>query len=510
MKIPEPVSSHAPGGPGSSTVATARLGRESLILSVGFATAQLCSFLRNAIMGYALSKGDFGIAATITLVLQMLETLSDLGADRLLVQATDGDDVRLMAAAHTTLVIRGLLTAGLIYVSAGVAAGFFDIPKARGAFEAAALVPMIKAFMHLDSRRQQRSLQNRNFVLIEVVPQLLSLAATMPALALIGGYQTVVWIAVLQALLSVATSHVVSGRRYLVGFQPEYMNRLIAFGWPIWLSAFPLIMVYQGDRIIIGRMLGMDSLAGYSAAFMVAMVPGLLAAKVGHALMLPLLSAQRGNPQSFQNRYVMMCEGASIAASIYLVAFVLAGGLLLPLTFGSQYLGLGIVIGWLAAMWSLRMVQAVPGMALLAIGDTRPLLTAGILRASALCFAWVAVELDCGLAGVAAAGVAGELASLLYVAIRAGRNAPGIARTTIECGLFPLMMGAAAAGIAALLPIDATAWLVLSFTTVGGVACLLAGLALMPAIRDFIRAWKAGKDGQTVALTEDKYAANRA
>ncbi len=126
------------------------------MLSLGFATGQLCSFLRNAMIGYALSKGDFGIAATITLVLQMLETLSDLGADRLLVQATDGDDPGLMAAAHATLVLRGLLTAVLIYLSAGIVVSFFDIPKARTAFEAAALVPLIKAFMHLDSRLQQR------------------------------------------------------------------------------------------------------------------------------------------------------------------------------------------------------------------------------------------------------------------------------------------------------------------------------------------------------------------
>lgn len=84
------------------------------MLSGGFAAAQLCSFLRNALIGYALSKGDFGIAATITLVLQMLETLSDLGADRLLVQATDGDKPAMMAAAHTTLVQFGSFTIPII------------------------------------------------------------------------------------------------------------------------------------------------------------------------------------------------------------------------------------------------------------------------------------------------------------------------------------------------------------------------------------------------------------
>ena len=165
---------------GSGQPLRRQLGRQSALLFSGFAIAQMCSFARNAIIGYALSKGDFGVAATITIALQMLETLSDLGADRLLVQSADGDDPRLMAAAHATLVVRGLFTAILLYLSAAYVVQFFDIPKAQLAFELAALVPLIKSFMHLDSRRQQRALQNRNFVLIEVVPQALSLGATLP------------------------------------------------------------------------------------------------------------------------------------------------------------------------------------------------------------------------------------------------------------------------------------------------------------------------------------------
>ncbi len=480
------------------------------MLSGGFAIAQLCSFLRNALIGYALSKGDFGIAATITLVLQMLETLSDLGADRLLVQATDGDKPAMMAAAHTTLALRGLITACLIYLSAAAVAAFFGIPNARTAFEAASLVPLIKGFMHLDSRREQRSMQNRNFVLIEVIPQVASLAATFPALALIGGYQTVVSVAILQALLSVATSHIVSSRPYRIGFEAACMKRLIAFGWPIWLSAFPLVLVYQGDRIIIGRLLGMDALAGYSAAFMIAMVPGLLAAKVGHALMLPLLSAQQADRAVFEQRYIIMCEAASIAAAIYLAGFVIAGGKVLPLAFGPQYTGLGAVVAWLGAMWSLRMVQAVPGMALMAVGDTRPLLTAGILRAAAIGLVFAAVQMDLGLAGAAAAGVAGEVASLIYVSIRVGQGKRAIVLTPLRCALLPLAAGTAAAGFMTLLPAGPSAWLIVPVTIAAGAVCLLAGLASMPAARGFIEGW-IDRDGvKNTPLKEENYVTTRA
>jgi O-antigen/teichoic acid export membrane protein len=487
-----------------------QLGRQGAMLFSGFAVAQICSFARNAIVGYWLSKGDFGVAATITIALQMLETLSDLGADRLLVQASDGEDPRLMAAAHATLLVRGVFTSALLFLAARPIVDFFGIPDAKTAFQIAALVPMIKALMHLDSRRQQRGLQNRNFLLIEVVPQAVGLLATLPIVYMTRSYHAVVWLAILQALLSVAASHALAKRPYVLGLESEFVKRLIQFGWPIWLSAFPLVIVYQGDRIIVGRLLGMDALAGYSAAFMVAMVPGLLAAKVGHALMLPLLSAQRENKERFYQHYIMMCEGVSVAAAAYLVGFIVAGGTILPLAFGQNYTGLGNVIAWLAAMWALRMVQAVPGMALMALGETRPLLIAGIIRASALLPAWLAVKMGLGLEGVAAAGVIGEILSLGYISNRAAKGEAGIAKAALARTTFPITAGLATGMCMVFMPIQATAWLSIPVAMVLCVSAVLFGFAAMPSIRRFIEGELKGDAPAQPAVPETGYATTRA
>ncbi len=452
----------------------------------GFALAQLCSLARNAIIGYWLSKGDFGIAAIITIALQMLETLSDLGADRLIVQASDGDDPRLMAAAHTTLVLRGLLTGALLYVGAGPIVAFFDIAAARGAFELAALVPVIKGFLHLGARLHQRGLENVRAVVIEVVPQAAALLMVFPVINLAPDYKAVVWLAILQATLSVVTSQLLCRRRYAVGFDHGFVRRLLMFGWPIWLSAIPLVAVYHGDRLIVGRLIGIEALAGYSAAFMVVMVPGLVAAKIGHALMLPLLVEKRSLPSDFHARCALMLEGTSIVAAAYLAMLVLAGGTLLPMVFGPNYAGLGSVIGWLAAMWALRMVQAVPGIAMMAQGNTLPLLLAGVIRALALAPALVAAQVGAGLAAVAAAGVVGELASLVYITARLGRGHQGLTTPAVSRALYPVVAGLTAMTVGYALPATQSPWLALSAAGVVAVAVGLSGLAAMPCIRGLI------------------------
>ena len=104
-----------------------RIASEGALLFSGFAAAQVCSFLRNAILGHVLAKGDFGIAATLTMVLQLIENMTDIGADRLIVSSPGGAAPRFMATAHAVLIARGCLTALIVYLFAGPFCRFLDI-----------------------------------------------------------------------------------------------------------------------------------------------------------------------------------------------------------------------------------------------------------------------------------------------------------------------------------------------------------------------------------------------
>lgn len=161
----------------------ARVAAQGAVLLGGYGLSQAFSFLRNALIGHALSKGDFGIAATITMLLMLVDTLSELGAERLVVQAGDGGTERFIATTHAVMAARGLATGLLIALAGSSIAGFFLVPEAAWAFAAAGLVPMLRGFMHLDARRAQARLDNRATMIVEVLPQAVALAATPLVLA---------------------------------------------------------------------------------------------------------------------------------------------------------------------------------------------------------------------------------------------------------------------------------------------------------------------------------------
>jgi O-antigen/teichoic acid export membrane protein len=459
-----------------------RVASQGALLFSGFAVGQLCSFLRNALIGHTLARGDFGIAASLTLLLQLVESLTDLGADRLIVQSPQGDDARFVSSAHSVLIARGLLTSIVLYFAAGPFAQFLKVSEAQWAFEFIALVPLIKGFLHLDTRRAQRQLNNRPVVLSDVAPQVFALLLTVPVLSFSPSYGAVTVLALFQASASVLSTHALSERPYRIAIDFDSIKRLVIFGWPIWLSAFPLVAVYQGDRILIGRQFGMEALAGYSAAFLMTMVPGQTMARVANALMLPMLSSEQGREREFNLRYVRFAEANSVVAALYLTVFILAGGLILPLAFGTQYADLGMLTAWLAVMWSLRMLQAVPGMALMAHGQTRPFLIAGLIRAAALPLAVLLALSGAGLETIAAVGVGGELASFAYAAQRTGAINPDLRNATWRANIWLIVVALISALLLVVTPQSA-----IIPVTVLMLACVVGfALVAIPSTRQII------------------------
>lgn len=459
---------------------------QSTILILGYAAAQACALLRNVILGHMLAKGDFGIAAALTLTLQTFETITDLAADRMIVQAEDGDDPKLLAAAHTLLVARGIIIGAIIFWSAPFAAQLFGLAEQAPLFAALSAVPIIKSIMHLDSRLKQRHLDNRPMMLLEVAPQFMALLVTFPLVFYRQSFDVVVILGILQALVTVWLSHVLADAHYRLGFDRAVLKRYMIFGWPILLSAFPVLAVYQGDRMIVGSFLGVEPLAGYTAAFLIAMVPGALAARAGLSLMLPLLAKVKSDAALFAQRFQMISELMVLVAAAYLVGMAIAGGPVVALAFGKAYQGQGLITAALALMWSVRMIQTPSGALLMALGDTRPLLIAGLARAAALVltlgFAWFGAD----LVMLAVSGAIGELLSLAYVGWRLGRISPRYGAIVFSRTLFlvaaAVLVGLAMEGQEVNMPVRVA----LPISIAAALTVAMAGVCVLPSLRALV------------------------
>jgi O-antigen/teichoic acid export membrane protein len=400
-------------------------GRSSILkgglkLGTGQVVTQVCGFLRSVILGRLISPANFGIAATFAMTFYLLDMISNLAADTLLIQSQEGDNPSFENTAHLWQAGRGFVNAILLFVIAGRASYLFGAPQARWAFQTLALVPLIGGFTHFDKSRVQRGMKFGPSVRVDVSSSILVTLAALPLALWLRDYSAMLWVLVLQAAATVAASHWVAERRYGWAWDPRYARNILAFGWPLTINGLLMFLIFQGDRFVIGAAnhifrkttYSLADLGVYSITFALTMAPTMMVTKVTSSLFLPLLSKVQNVRAQFDQRYVSCCQILSLMAAAISISFMVSGGWLVTLVYGQKYAAAASFVGWLGAMWALRIFRVGPTLAAMALGDTENAMVSNIARTTAFLGVPVVAATAHGLAWIAACGFGGELLAM--------------------------------------------------------------------------------------------------
>jgi len=402
------------------------------VLSAGNMGATACSFVRNVIIARMLSVDDVGVAATFAMTTSLMEMASNMALDRLIVQAPDGDDPRLQAAAQFFQFVRGVIGAIVLFAIAGPVAQLFGIPDVAWAFRLLAVVPLLRGLSHLDVHRAQRTMHFTPFVVVTVAPQLVVTALAPPLAWWLDDFRAVLWIVLMQAFLSTALAHLMAERRYAWAVDRERMRRIVAYGWPLLINGALMYAIFQGDRAIVGSVFTMEDLGWYATVLGLTFVPSMLILKILTTLIMPRLS--RSHDGADGDRHSQLTVQAFTAAAVVLaVGAWTVGPLALVLIYGERYAPGALVIGWLGLMQALRVMKAGPATVALSTAKTTALLWANMVRLSGLALAIAAVWGGYGFEGIAIAGVVGECFSLITAIALLKASGVAVARAARSC-----------------------------------------------------------------------------
>lgn len=445
----------------------------ALRLGSGQVGVQLCSFVRSVILARLLSPEDFGIAATFAMTFSLIEMVSNLSVQSLIVQAPDGDAQLFQSTGQLLLVLRGFSNAIFLLVLAFPLSSLFGVPQAWWAFCWVAAIPVLRGFCHLDLNRFQRDIRFVPQVATEIVSNLLVTLLAWPIAAWLRNYAAMLWLLLLQAAFYTIGSHVVAERRYAWAWRREYLRRFVRFGWPLIINGLLMYGILQGDRFIIGaaRRLfsrGVYTLADlgvYSVAFAVTMAPSTFFTGVANSLFLPVLARAQTEQERFRRRYAVCVQTMAFAAVVIAVPFVVAGQWIVPLIYGSKYAAAGTFIGWLGAMWGIRVFRTAPTQAALALGDSRNSMIANIARSAALIGVLISAATGYSLASIAVCGLAGEVVATAVCLVRLSAKH----HISTRISLAPIAMCGSAI----------VAALVAQFAGFGGVILILIGAVLL-------------------------------
>lgn len=384
--------------------------RSAILILCGNASASAMLLARNLIIARLISVENYGIAATFAIAMAVVEMMSALGLQQQIVQAKDGEDMHFQAALQGFQVLRGIIAGVILFIAAGSIAQFLNIPDVAWAYQVMALVPIFNAFQHFDIYRLNRSMKFWPIVLTGAVPALISLILVWPLYLLFGDYQVMLWSIIIQIALMMIVSHAVAERPYKLAFDPKIMKASFKFGWPILVNGILMFAVFNGDKLIVGRAIGIETLAIFAMGITLTLTPTLVMAKSLQNFFLPQLSQLRQTDlYKFNTLSVTVVEVALLIGVVLVVGMVTVGQPIIYLLLGEKYVPLLSLLTWLAILQGIRVFKEGPSAISMAAGQNENSMFANAVRVATLPLAWYFATQTGDVKTIIFIGIIGEI-----------------------------------------------------------------------------------------------------
>ena len=381
----------------------------SFLVTLTGVVTYACGLARNMIFARILTKADFGVVATIAIMMSMFEWVSKMGIGQLVMQAKEGDTPRFLAVAHWMQFVTGVLSGVVIFLAATPVAIFFNISEQTWTLRMLALLPLLRGLEHLHILRLVRDMKYVPAMLAEIIPQIAITLAAWPVTEWLNDARAVLLLLLFKTALTDVMAHWYGAWNYRWAFERRHIQAILKFGWPLVLNGLLWFPIFQGDRVLVGHFYSMSDLGIYAAAATLALAPVEILGLVMNSVMLPVLSKRQDDRAGFRSQYRLAVELTGVVSAIYGIFFILGSEVLMVLVFGKKYVGGAVVLAWFAASGAFRMLRAAPTGAALALGDSKNPMISNVFRTLGFFPALLAVLYGQPLWAIAAAAVVGEV-----------------------------------------------------------------------------------------------------
>jgi O-antigen/teichoic acid export membrane protein len=412
--------SETPTAAPSTTASTTRLGGGLYFISA--LVAQACALSRYVVLARLLGPEQLGVAATLVVTSAFFDMISDMGADRFLIQDRDGGTTQVQALVQLASVGRGAMVALLLLIFAVPISYFYKSPQLAGGLAILALSPLINGFIHFDNRRLQRDHDFRPDAISIIAGEICGLSATMVAAFLTHNFTAILYGVIVRAAVIVVTSHLQARRPYRLGWDKAFAPRLARFSAPLMLNGLVMFVSSQGDRVIVGNQLGVKALGYYSAVMLLIYYPAGLMARYLLAINIPLIATHRDQPIE-RARAIDATGGQTLLLTVAMaVGFAIVAPTMVPILFGRRFAQTAMLIGLIGCLQATRFLLTWPTIVALAEARSATVLMSNLAHGFAFAGAMIGLWIFGGLVALVCGFIVGEVIAVAVALALVNRN----------------------------------------------------------------------------------------
>ena len=342
----------------------------SAVEMLGYGAGQLVRFGSNLVLTRLLTPEAFGIMALVNIVNQGLVMFSDAGLHAAVIQNERGEDQKFLDTIFTWQAARGFLLWAAACLCAWPLSRLYSEPLLSILIPIGALSVTILGFHSTSLYTLRRRLKLVPLVYTELAAQVLAVVVMLawawwrPSVwALLAG-------ALVSALVTTVGSHVLAvGYRNHFHWDRESARELFVFGRWLAGSSILTFLSAQGDRLLLGRLLGTTQLGIYSVAVMLSVAFGDAITRIASGVLFPAFSRAYGEGlERLRQVYQKARFTLDVLVMPGLGALSILGTTLVSLLYDARYLQAGWMLQVLSVRVALRAIVAPCQYVLLAVG----------------------------------------------------------------------------------------------------------------------------------------------
>ncbi len=230
------------------------------------------SFVKIFILARFLTPMQFGLFGIASLLLALLETITETGINIVLIQSK-ADLKDYINAAWVVSIIRGLLISIFIILLTPLMVIFFRTPDALGILLFISIVPFVRGFINPSEVKFQKDLNfNLQFWFTSGL-NLIDTAVAVFVIFLTHSVYSIVWGMLISALFEVFLSLTFIKPRPRFAIEKSYFKEIFHKG--IWVTGYTIFNYFAEnlDNVVVGRLLGATSLGLYQMAYKISILP---------------------------------------------------------------------------------------------------------------------------------------------------------------------------------------------------------------------------------------------
>jgi O-antigen/teichoic acid export membrane protein len=338
-----------------------------------YGVSQVLRFGSNLVLTRLLFPELFGLMTLAYVFITGLHLFSDIGLHTSIIQNKRGDEPDFLNTAWTMQIIRGIGLWLCCLLLAPFAAHFYREPQLLWVLPVAGLNTLISGFNSNGVTTLARRMAVKQLSAFELAGQVISIVVMLTW----AWFDKSVWALLMGSIAATLFQLVVSHRispnppnRWKL--EKEAISELVSFGKWIFLSTALTFFAMQSDRLILGKILGLQLLGVYGIAVSLSDIPKQVVMAVGGKVIFPMYTKFVDLPRREFREKIRRGRLPILAPAALLLSILVSyGDVIVSILYDDRYVAAAWMIPMLAlGVWPVILMTTIDG-ALFALGIAR-------------------------------------------------------------------------------------------------------------------------------------------